>query len=500
MPASLPMMSNEGKRTITIEALVEPVLDGSVSDFAGDSTLPPPPILSPAQEGRLWRKIDARLIPILALMYLASFLDRCNARIEGLETQLGLKGNQFNIVLFYCICECPANLVLKKFRPSRWLPGITVIWGLVMTMMGLVKNYPQLLGARIALGIAEAGLFPGIVYYLTFWYPRHKLQTRISMFFGSASLAGAFSGLLAYGISFMSGVGGRLGWSWIFILEGLATIIIGFIAFFVLVDFPVSAKFLTPEERAFVIYQKKLENSGVGEEEHFELRHFWAAVTDWQVWLHTLIFMSVGAPLYGFTLFLPSIINGFGYSVTISQLLTIPPYVLATVAIYVSGYYSDKWRLRSPFIFGSLICSFITLSIYLSNVSRLAKYFGTFFIVTGCYAAFPGIVSWLGNNLSGQYKRGVGMAIQIGIGNFSGTFASNMYRTQDAPRYVLGNGLAMMFSGIGVICVVVAVLAYKHINHKRDKILQELTERGEKLSPVEIKRLGDKSPTFRYMI
>jgi len=118
---------------------------------------PPPLVLTPEQDRALYRKIDMRLMPILSLMYLLSFMDRGNignARLQGLETQLDLTGNRYNIALTlffipYCLFECPANLVLKKFRPSRWLPGITVLWGIVMTCMGLVKNYPQLVGCRV---------------------------------------------------------------------------------------------------------------------------------------------------------------------------------------------------------------------------------------------------------------------------------------------------------------------------------------------------------------
>ncbi|KAK2464919.1 hypothetical protein APHAL10511_002995 [Amanita phalloides] len=416
----------------------------------------------------------------------------------------------------YSILELPANVVLKTFRPSRWLPAITIVWGIVVVLTGLVRTYPQLVGARVALGAAEAGLFPGIAHYLTFWYPRHKLQTRIALFFGSASLAGAFSGILAYGIGFLSGVRHRLGWSWIFILEGLATVVVGFLALLgmndhpcavckintsqVMVDFPETAKFLTPEERAWVLHQKKLENSLVGEEEHLEARHIKAAISDWQIWLHILIYMSVVTPLYGFTFFLPTIIHGFGYSTAVSQLLTVPPYALATMATYAVGYFSDKYRLRSPFIFSGLVFIFIGLAINISNVANGIKYFGTFWIVVGAYAVFPGIVAWPSNNLSGQYKRGIGSAIQIGIGNFSGAFAANVYRTKDEPRYILGHGIMMMFAGIGVICVPIAVISYTRINHKRDKLLRELSERGDKISAEEIKKLGDRAPTFRYII
>ncbi|KAH9914907.1 MFS general substrate transporter [Epithele typhae] len=476
--------------------------------YGGDpDELPPPPTLTAEQEKRLWRKIDLHLVPILTLMYLCSFLDRGNignAKLQGLTTQLDLTGNRYNIALTmyfipYCLFECPANLVLKKFRPSRWLPGITVVWGLIMTLMGLVKKqvyyYPQLVGARVCLGVAEAGLFPGVVYYLSLWYPRHMLQYRVGMFFGGATAAGAFSGLLAFGISFMSGTAGLLGWSWIFIIEGLLTIVVGLVAFFVVVDFPQTAKFLTPEERAWVVHRKKYDNSSVGEEEHFEVRHIWETLLDWQVWIHLLIYMSIVAPLYGISLFLP-----FGFSTTISQLLTVPPYVVATITVLVWASWSDRIKMRYPFILAGLVLCFVGLAINIADASAGAKYFGTFLVVTGSYAGFPGVVAWLGNNLAGHYKRGVGMALHIGIGNFSGAIASNIYRTQDAPRYIIGHGIELMFVGIGFVALPIAVLSYKRINARREAAMREASERGVKHTPEELRRMGDRAPDFRYTL
>ncbi|KAF8240133.1 MFS general substrate transporter [Tricholoma matsutake] len=489
-----------------VEAHLEKgVTDSEEIDFAGDSSLPSPPTLTEEEERRLWRKIDQRLMPILALMYLLSFMDRGNignARLQGLQTQLHLSDNQFNLALTmyfipYCLFECPANLVLKKFRPSRWLPGITVVWGTVMTLMGLVKTYPQIVGVRVCLGVAEAGLFPGVVYYLTLWYPRYKLQYRIGIFFGSATLAGAFSGLFAYGISFMSGTRGLLGWSWIFILEGILTVAVGLLAFIVLVDFPSTASFLTPEERAYVIWRKKYDNSSVGEEEQFEMRHFWAALGDWQVWLHILIYMSVIGPLYGITLFLPTIIKTFGYNSAISQLLTVPPYVFATITLYVFANFSDKIKMRSPFVLAGLVMCLIGFTINISNVPSGVKYFGTFFVVAGAYAPFPGVVAWLGGNLSGQYKRGIGMAVHIGIGNFSGAIASNIYRTRDAPRFALGHGLELMFVGIGFVCVPIAVITYIRINKKREALGKDEVK---KYTHKQLREMGDRAPDFRYSL
>ncbi|KIK70108.1 hypothetical protein GYMLUDRAFT_187714 [Collybiopsis luxurians FD-317 M1] len=497
-------------------------------DFGGESQLPPPPKLSEEEERKLWRKIDLRLMPILCIMYLMSFMDRGNignARLQGLESQLNLQGNQYNIALTmyfipYCIFECPANLVLKKFRPKIWLPGITIVWGTIMTLMGLVKTYPQLVGVRVCLGVAEAGLFPGVAYYLSLWYPRNALQSRIGLFFGAASVAGAFSGLFAFAISFMSGTRGLLGWSWIFIIEGIITVAVGLVAFLVLVDFPSTAKFLTPEERAFIVAKKKFDNSSVGEEEKFELKYVYQAFTDWQVWIHILIYMSLIGPLYGITLFLPTIISDFGkFSTAISQLLTVPPYIFATTVLGIFAYYSDKIMMRSPFIYASNILCLIGFALNIADISSGWHYAGTdfkfssqnlpthppvsgtFLIVAGSYAGFPGVVAWLSNNLSGQYKRGVGMALHIGIGNFSGAIASNIFRTRDKPRFILGHGIELMFVAIGLIFVPITVFIYTRINKKRDEYMARVAEGLEKKPTAdELRALGDRAPDFRYIL
>ncbi|KAF8838719.1 MFS general substrate transporter [Paxillus ammoniavirescens] len=464
------------------------------------------PVFTPEQERKLWRRIDLRLLPIITVMYLFSFMDRGvvvlgNAKLDGLVTQLNLTGNKFNIALTvffipFSLFEFPSNLVIQVIRPSRQVPTkLKVLWGIVMTLMGFVKTYPQLVGVRVCLGVAEAGIYPGVA--LTMWYPRYMYQYRFALFCGSATLAGAFSGLLAYAINFMSGDGGLEGWSWIFIIEGLGTVVVGFIAFLVMVDYPSTAKFLTAEERAFVIQRQLRE--GAKDEGHHVSRQVWAAFTDWQVWALSVVQISVTVPLYGITYFLP-----FGYSTSISQLLTIPPYAIATVVLFTFAYYSDKLRLRSPFVLAGQIIALIGFIINISNAPSGVKYFGTHLCVIGSYVAPPGAISWLANNLEGRYKRSVGMALQIAVGNLGGAVASNIFRTQDAPRYVLGHGLEIMFLGMGLVALPVIVLVYKQINAQRDLAALEGEEQykaqegGE--GPREVEFIGDRDPSFRYTV
>ncbi|GLI73115.1 hypothetical protein PoHVEF18_001325 [Penicillium ochrochloron] len=474
-----------------------------------ESAAASPPSFAGVDEAAVLRKMDIRLIPMLSALYLLAFLDRGNignAKIEGLLEDLHMTGPQYNWTLTvffftYCVFELPSNLLLKKLRPSRWLPLIMVAWGIVMTLMGIVQNYGGLLATRLCLGIAEAGLYPGVAYYITLWYPRHRAQFRQAMFFSAASIAGAFSGLLAFGIAKMDGVGGLAGWRWIFILEGLLTVVVAFAAPFAIHDSPETATFLTEQERAFVIHALRIQNSAdaremVQDESKFHMKYVIDAFKDWQIWLGLLMYWGITCPLYGISFFLPSIIKDLGYKSSTAQLLTVPIYITAAVVAVAAAWYSDRRKQRSPFIlfFMSLIA--IGFIIVIASTGRGVPgvvYFGVFIAVIGIYPAFPGNVTWLSVNLAGDYKRAAGMAIHIGIGNLAGAMSSNFYRSKDAPKYILGHSLELGFVIMGMIAVVLLRFNYQRINKKRDQL-------DPSEYPSDPDSLGDRSPLFRYML
>ncbi|RDX52245.1 MFS general substrate transporter [Lentinus brumalis] len=504
MSAEEPVRTSSDEKASIDGATGVPVIRNNDGHGAALQTV----VLTRKEQKQLWRKVDLRLMPIVMVMYLCSFLDRANignAKLQGLVTQLDLTGNRYNIALtmyflsFY-VFAIPANLVIKTFRPSRWLSGITILWGIITTLMGLVKTYPQLVAVRVCLGIAESGLGCGVFYLFTLWYPRNMIQTRLALFWGGATFAGAFSGLLAYAIAFMSGTGGLLGWSWIFIIEGLFTVVVGVVALFVLVDLPGTATFLTPKERGYLVDLKEHDLTLVGEEEQFELRQFKEALLDWQVWTLGFLNLFVALALYGITLFLPSIINGFGFNTTISQLLTVPPYVVGTVTVIVWGIWADRIQLRSPFVFAGLSLCVIGYSINLSHTSIGAKYFGTFLIVTGAYSSVPALLAWISSNVVGHYKRGISISIQVIMSNLGGVIVSNIYRTQDAPRYILGHALELGFVALGIIMLPITVLVYRRINSVRDERHREAGEKAVAYTAQELRRLGDRAPDFRYTL
>ncbi|KAI1858514.1 uncharacterized protein JN550_012561 [Neoarthrinium moseri] len=451
-------------------------------------------------EKKILRKMDMRLIPMLAVLYLLSFLDRGNignAKIEGLQDDLGMTSDQYNwclTVFFfsYAAFEVPSNLLLKKLRPSRWLPLIMVAWGTVMTLMGIVRNYEGLLAARFFLGIAEAGLYPGCAYYvLTMWYCRHEIQLRQAMFFSAASIAGAFSGLLAFAISKMDGVGGLEGWRWIFILEGLATVVIAFVAFAVLHDFPETARLRYRQD-------KKVSQDGraqVAEADEFRWEYVWQAFRDWQIWTNIIVYWGIVCPLYGISLFLPSIINNLGYTASTAQLLTVPIYVTAAILAVIFAYISDRVGKRSPFVISFLFVMLVGFAMCISTTNPRVVYAGVFLAACAIYPSFPGNIAWLSGNLRGGYKRSAGMAIQIGVGNLGGAIASNMYRQKDSPRYILGHALELGFISAGIIAAFILVISYAAANKRRARIMQESGD----FSNEELAAKGDKAPTFRYM-
>ncbi|GES66619.1 MFS general substrate transporter [Aspergillus terreus] len=452
------------------------------------------------------RKIDRRVIPILAILYFFSFLDRGNignANIQGLSTDLNLVGNQYNWALTvfffpYCFFEPLCNLLLVKFKPRIWLPSIMVAWGIVTTLMGIVQNYAGLVAARFFLGLTEAGLFPGLAFYVSLWYPRANAQFRIALIFASASMAGAFSGLLAFLISKMDGVGGLEGWRWIFILEGIATVVVATLSYFLIWDEPSTATFLSESEKAIIIdlladSRASIRANQLEERSATDWKQVKLALIDWQTPLHALSYWGMACAVYAVSLFLPTIIKGLGYTSAIAQLLTIPVYATASISCIVVGYFSDRLAQRSLFTLASYTAVFIGFLIAVCPTSFIPglTYAGCFIAASGIYPAIPGLLALSSNNYAPATKRAVGMAIQIGFGTLGGAAASNFYRSTDAPRYRLGHSLVLGFVSLGLLTVTIYYFLCRRINAKRDRQsgLDDARESFE---------LGDRAPTFRY--
>ncbi|OAL49681.1 MFS general substrate transporter [Pyrenochaeta sp. DS3sAY3a] len=454
---------------------------------------------------KLLRKLDLTILPLVSVMYLLSFLDRSNignARLAGLEKDLGMTGWDYATAVsvffpFYIISEVPSNLAMKKFRPSIWIPSIMVAWGIVMTLMGIVHNFGGLLAARMALGFAEGGLFPGVAYYITLWYRRHECGLRIAIFFSAATAAGAFGGLLARGIMEMDGIAGVEGWGWIFILEGILTVIVAGVAYLCLHDYPDTAKFLSPKERTEVIKRLSEDNSALSNE--FRAKFVKDAFRDWKIWVNCLMTFGNFLPLYSISIFLPTIIRSMGHTNETAQLLTVPPYVLACAATVGAGFWTDKRQTRGVYVIGIACVAVLGFIILITVENNAAKYFACFLVLLGIFPNVPQITSWNSNNIGGSVKRGVGVAMQIGTGNIGGAVAGFIFQSKDAPHYRSGHGILIAMCSVTILVAIFMTLYLRRENARRDAAYKPPSEYTLSEMEVETEK-GDDATFFRYTV
>ncbi|KAL8786912.1 MAG: hypothetical protein Q9213_002543 [Squamulea squamosa] len=347
--------------------------------------------------------------------------------------------------------------------------------------------------ARFFLGVAESGLFPGVVFYLSMWYRREEQHYRVSLFFSAASLAGAFGGILAWGIAHMDGVGNLGGWRWIFILEGLLTILVSIAAYFFIFNYPATASFLTIEEKARVHARLKASNDAT-RDEAFSWKNVSLAVKDPKVWLYSLGFHTMSLPLYTLSLFLPTIIKELGYTAAEAQLLTVPVYVVATALTLIVAVASEKTKIRAPFIMASSSLAVIGYIILLTNTKPSVSYGGTILAAGGIYPSVAIVLSWPANNVSGQTKRATANAMQISIGNLGAVLGTQLYRSTDGPRFFRGHGFAMGYLVANVLVVGTLWMVLRAENARRDR-----GERDDRLNGIEQEEwLGDDDPRWRF--
>ncbi|KAH9840889.1 MFS general substrate transporter, partial [Rhodofomes roseus] len=451
---------------------------------------------------RVLRKLDLRLLPIATVLYLLAYLDRTNvgnAKIAGMTTDLGLTGVQFNLIsasfyIPYCSLEVPANVGLKYFRPSRWIPFIMTCWGIVVVCTAFVKNFAGLLVIRLLLGACESGLWPGLSFWLALWYPREAQAQRFAIYVAATNLSGAFGGLLAYAIEKMNGIGGLAGWSWIFLLEGLVTVIIAVSSALVMQDFPDTATFLSSEERTWLL--DTLKKDTVSSSKELKHKFLVQALRDPHAYLFAIVNFFIVIPLASFAVFLPTIIVGLGYSSVHAQLLSVPPNIIGSIFTVIVGVASDKAGARGPFIFGSALLSLTGYVILFATEIPIVGYVGTLIASCGLTPASLCTLAWTAGNAGGDVKRGVMIAVMGTIGNSGAIVSSFIYQSQDSPRYHPGHATNIACTCITATLSIVGMLEYARLSRKKS---QQCEKEGIGLDRAdEFSELGDGSPLYRY--
>lgn len=327
-----------------------------------DDAPPPPGDIDRVAEKKLVLRQDLRIIPLSASIYLLCYLDRSNignAKVlnhdtgDDLLSDTGMTAYQYTIALMvfliaYALFEIPSNYFLKRLRPSRWIAFLMFSWGAITMGLGGTHSYAAVAVTRFLLGVFEAGetlpfhlirrarltsvekgLFPGLVYYLTFWYRPNERSVRVAAILASATLAGAFGGAIAYGVGHMNQVHGLSAWRWLFILEGIPSVISAFFVWFLLPDYPETTKWLSVEEKDLAAQRLALQGS------HGSASMTWAdalsTLAEWRLWCHYIVrgyprcsggllsltdwsqvYFGISVPFSSLSLFTPSLTAGLG--------------------------------------------------------------------------------------------------------------------------------------------------------------------------------------------
>ncbi|KAF3392953.1 hypothetical protein DPV78_009934 [Talaromyces pinophilus] len=421
--------------------------------------------LSNVEEKKLIRRIDWRLIPLMSLMYMLKSVDYSNvsnARVmdkgtpHNIITELHMTANEYNLVttmyyIPYILAEAPSNLLLKKFRPSVWLARIMATWGVVLCCHAAVTNKQGLYAVRFFLGLLEAGLWPGILLQLCYWYRPDELAPRIVLVTMLGNFSAVISGVLAFAFNGVT-ARGLSGWKWLILTEGIITILLGISTYFFLPDFPATAPWLSDREKRFV--QARLpNNSPRAEESNFDIKELIATLKNKRVWLFLLCWAFYTVGTTGLSFYQPTVIAELGFTTLArTQLLNIPPAVLSVIITIIFGIVADTGRIPQPAIpLGFMIVILSCYSVLYTFPSSGGVYAAT--VIAGGFSTAWYILMWPWRVQSTEGATGSAFAIAFAnsYGQIGGAVGSQLFNSRYAPHYTTSFGIAMGFIGLAIV-------------------------------------------------
>jgi ACS family tartrate transporter-like MFS transporter len=377
-------------------------------------------------------KVAWRLLPFLFLLYMINILDRANVGFASLQMQphLNMSESVFALgasifYIGYLAFEVPSNLILARMGARRWISRIMISWGLITCFTMAVRTPWEFYLLRILLGIAEAGFFPGIILYLTYWFPSRQRARTVAFFMVASPLTGVLGNPLSGAImQYMDHVGGLRGWQWIFVLEGIPAVLLGVVTLYFLTDRPEQANWLTAEERDCLVSQ-------VGQEERKRQQlhglTFLNAMMDGRVWLLISIYFTVAVASNAFGIYLPKLIKGKFPDHSESQigLLAAIPNLCAIFAMIANGLHSDRtgerrWHVGLPAFLsavGWIMCALVD--------SPAVFIFSLALVQMGIMSMLPTFWSLPTAFLSGTAAAG-GIALINSVGNLGGFVGPNI--------------------------------------------------------------------------
>jgi MFS family permease len=418
----------------------------------------------PAAPPRTLRKVAIRIVPFLMAMYFVNYLDRTNLGIakNDISEHLQLSATMFGLAsgiffIGYVLVEVPSNLALNRFGARRWLARIAMSWGIVAIAIGFAPNAATLLVLRFLLGVAEAGMFPGVIFYLSLWFPRDHRARVVALIMLASPLAAAIgTPVSAWLIHLGKGLFGLAGWQFMMICVGAPAVLLGVMCWFYLTDHPGDATWLHNDERRWLGEVLAAEERAVSSSFEFPLRR---ALTSPRVWALALVYFGIAYGLYALAFFLPSIISGFtktfgvGLSIVQVGLITAIPYACASVAMYFWSRHADRtrehvWHVAIPMFVGGLA---IPVALYLG--SPVLVMIPVVITAAAVFSAIPSFWALPSRFLTGAAAAGaIGLINSLGnLGGFAAPYATG------ALEQATGTNKAGMWA-VGAVMLVSAVV------------------------------------------
>lgn len=415
-----------------------------------------PPVFTPEFEKRTYSRVTARLIPFLFVCYIFAYIDRVNVSFAALQMRqdLHLSDAVYGVAagiffIGYFFFEVPCNLALQKVGAKYWLGPIMMVWGVVSALTLFVQSAHQFYAVRFLLGIVESGFFPGVILYLTFWYPSRRRAKMIASFMTAIPLAGVIGGPISGWILEQAGSLGVLrGWQWLYLLEALPSIVAGLVTMVFLQDSPAKAKWLNEEERALVMH--RLAEDETAGPRHHSLKD---AFSSGKTWLLCYVYFGFAMGNYGLSFFLPQIIKD-----TLTKdplqigLLTAIPYALAAIAMVLVGHSSDKTGERRWHIAVSGLVAVAAFAISTLPISGAAS-FAALTVATAATACAYSTFWALPTSILTGVAASAGIAWINSVGNLSGFVGPSV---MGKIRTVFHSGtLAILFTAL---CILIACM------------------------------------------
>lgn len=420
-----------------------------------------------ATESETYTRVMWRLLPFLFLCYLCAYLDRINVGYAKLQMMqdLGLSDAVYGLgagIFFvgYLLFEVPSNLILLRVGARRWIARIMVTWGLISAAMLFVSTPTSFYIMRFLLGVAEAGFIPAILLYLTYWFPASRRSKVTALFLTGIPMSGVVGGPLSGWImSAMHGVHGWAGWQWLFLLEGIPTVLVGVIAYFYLDDKVADAKWLTARQRTMIETNLAAESRG------HALHSVRDGLTNPRILLLSVIYFFFTMGLYGVSFWLPTIVKASGVSDPLDiGLLSAIPYAAATVSMILVGQRSDargerRWHLAVPGVLGALgLCLSVA---YAGNtaLAMLALTIGTMGIMTTISQFWT-----LPPAILGGAAAAAGIALANSVGSISGVISPYLIGWVQSSTGTTGNGVLVLAASLVIGGMLVFTVPARLVN------------------------------------